>query len=117
VEWQTVRVQGAGRSVRYRNEQSFTNILEKEISVDPVRAPDASQDEAKGDPIADLPALPAGEYLAEVKAEDTNGQPVISSLAFHVAGVAEMGRLRPGPDGGNPGGSPVQRHRAGDRGT
>ena len=92
VEWQTVRVQGAGRSVRYRNEQSFTNILEKEISVDPVRAPDASQDEAKGDPIADLPALPAGEYLAEVKAEDTNGQPVISSLAFHVAGVAEMGR-------------------------
>lgn len=89
VEWQSVRVQGAGKTVRFRNEQFFTNILEKEISVEPVPAPDASEDEVKGDPLADLPPLPAGEYLVEVKTQDASGRPVISSLNFQVTAPAE----------------------------
>jgi len=94
VEWQSVRVQGAGKTVRFRNEQVFTNILEKKITIEPVPAPEASQDEAKGEPLADLPSLPAGEYLVEVKAQDASGRPVISSLNFQVTAPdqAEVGR-------------------------
>ncbi len=94
VDWQTVRVQGAGKTVRYRNEQVFTNVLEKEISVDPISAPEAAEDRAKGNPLADLPPLPAGEYLLEIKAEDAGGRSVISSLNFQVVAPAteEVGR-------------------------
>ena len=31
VEWQSVRVQGAGRAPQYRNEPLLTNVLEKEV--------------------------------------------------------------------------------------
>jgi len=116
VDWQTVRLQGAGKTVRYHNEQVFTNILAREISVDPVSGPEAttntakagviqldggalpsrreavSQNEEKGNPLADLPPLPAGEYLVEVKAEDAGGRAVISSLDFQVAAPAEVDR-------------------------
>ena len=123
VDWLTVRVQGAGKAVRFRNEQVFTNVLEKEISVAPVPAPEASQkegkggeknsdggalprrrhvesqDDAKGNLLTDLPPLPAGEYLMEVTAEDAGGRPVVSSLDFQVTGAdgsgAELSRRRP----------------------
>ena len=97
VDWQSIRVQGAGKTVRFRNEQVFTNIFEKEISVEPVPAPEASQAEAKGDQLADLPPLPAGEYAVEVTTQDAGGRPVTSSLNFQVtasaeAASAELGR-------------------------
>jgi len=120
VDWQPVRVQGAGKTVRFHNEQVFTNILEKEISVTPVNAAPTSDLQragsetgapntglqragaVPGDPTSvlhptpsgapvELPPLPAGEYLVEVTAQDAGGRPVISSLEFHVAAKAEVG--------------------------
>ena len=90
MDWQTVRIQGAGKTAQIHNEAVFTNLLEKEISVDPVPEPGAAEDEAKGNRLAGLPPLPAGEYVVEVKAED-GGWPVISSLAFEVTAPAELG--------------------------
>ena len=92
VDWQSVRVQGAGKTVRFHNEQIFTNLLEQEITVAPTPAPDAATDQVKGNQLTNLPPLAAGEYLLEIKAQDAGGRPVISSLDFQVAAPAEMGR-------------------------
>jgi uncharacterized protein YfaS (alpha-2-macroglobulin family) len=92
VDWQSVRVQGAGKTVRFHNEQAFTNLLEQEISVAPVPSPDAAAAPAKGNRLTDLPPLAAGEYLLEIKAQDAGGRPVISSLDFQVAAPANLGR-------------------------
>jgi uncharacterized protein YfaS (alpha-2-macroglobulin family) len=91
IDWQTVRVQGAGKTARFRSEAVFTNVLEKDIDVEPIRLPAADEDEAKGNAIAGLPPLPAGEYLAEVEAADAGGRAVISSLNFQVSAPAELG--------------------------
>ena len=90
IDWESVRVQGAGKTVRFHNEPVFTNILEKEISIDPVAMPN-SADEARGNPITGLPPLLAGEYLLELKSEDHAGRSIASSLDFHVAALAELG--------------------------
>lgn len=91
VDWQTLRVQGSGRAPRFHNEPVMTNILDKEISVEPVIAPESSDEEAKGNPITGLPPLPAGEYLLEVKGEDGSGRPIASSLDFRVTAPAKVG--------------------------
>jgi len=91
IDWEPVRVQGAGKTVRFRNEAVFTNIFEQDIEVEPVQPPGANDDEAKGNPITKLPLLPAGEYLVEVRAADNGGHDVISSLNFMVSAQAELG--------------------------
>jgi len=91
IDWQTIRVQGAGKTVRYRNEAVFTNVLDEDLEVQPILPPAADQDEAKGNAIAGLPPLPAGEYLAEVAATDDSGRRVISSLQFQVSAPAAIG--------------------------
>lgn len=90
VDWQNVRVQGAGRTARFHNEAVFTNILEKDIAVAPVAEP-GTNDEAKGNGITNLPALPAGEYLLEAKTADRGGRPVVCSLDFRVSALGETG--------------------------
>jgi alpha-2-macroglobulin len=91
VDWQSVRIQGAGKTIRFHNEAVFSNILEKEITVSPVPVPAACEDDAKGNPLTDLPFLAAGEYLVEVKAEDAAGRPVIASLDFQISAPEEAG--------------------------
>ena len=39
IDWQPVRIQGAGRTIRYRNEAVVTNVLEQEIEVQPIQMP------------------------------------------------------------------------------
>lgn len=90
IDWESVRVQGAGKTVRFHNEPVFTNIFEKDISIDPVSVP-GSGNEAHGNAITGLPPLPAGEYLLELKSEDGAGRPIASSLDFHVSAPAELG--------------------------
>ncbi|HLX70553.1 MAG TPA: alpha-2-macroglobulin family protein [Verrucomicrobiae bacterium] len=92
VDWQNVRVQGSGMTARFHNEPVITNILEREISVKPIAVPESSDEEVRGNTITDLPSLPPGEYLVEVKAEDVTKHPIASSLDFQVAAPAEMGR-------------------------
>ncbi|MCX6924218.1 MAG: hypothetical protein NT154_13550, partial [Verrucomicrobia bacterium] len=90
IDWQPVRIQGAGKTIRYRNESVVTNVLQREIEVQPIQIPAGPEGEAKGNQISDLPALPAGQYHIEVKAADLNGRAVISSLNFDVSAPAEI---------------------------
>jgi uncharacterized protein YfaS (alpha-2-macroglobulin family) len=90
VEWESVRVQGAGRTVRYHNEPVFTNLVEREIEVQPVQLPPKISDEVKGQPLAGLEALAAGQYLLELSSHDPGGRAVVSSLTFKVAAPAEV---------------------------
>ena len=57
LDWQSVRVQGSGLTARFHNEPVITNILEREISVEPVAVADK---EARGNETTNLPPLPAG---------------------------------------------------------
>jgi uncharacterized protein YfaS (alpha-2-macroglobulin family) len=91
IDWQPVRIQGAGRTIRYRNEAVVTNVLEEEIEVYPVQLPTGPQDEVKGNRIPGLPPLPAGQYLIAVQAKDSGGRPVVSSLDFEVSAPAAIG--------------------------
>jgi uncharacterized protein YfaS (alpha-2-macroglobulin family) len=92
VDWQTVRIQGAGKSVRYHNEAAFTNILEREIEVSPIELPPKTDDEVPGNRLTDLPTLPAGEYHLEATASDATDHAVISSLSFQVSAPARLSR-------------------------
>jgi alpha-2-macroglobulin len=91
MDWLPVRIQGAGKTVRYRNETVVTNILRREIDVLPIAASAGLDSEPKGNLAAGLPKLPAGQYLVEVKAEDPGGREVASSLGFDVSAPAELG--------------------------
>ena len=109
VRWDSVRVQGAGRSVRYRNELNLSNVVEKPFDVKPLvlstnpvggasvsaargkvrhsaredaRPTDDSGEEIEGTEIAGLVPSEAGEYWLEVKAKDAGGHEVITSLSF-----------------------------------
>ena len=91
IDWQPVRIQGAGRTIRYRNEAVVTNVLEQEIEVQPVQMPTGPQDEVTGNRIPGLPPLPAGQYLIAVQATDSGGRAVVSSLDFEVSAPAAIG--------------------------
>src|SRR5439155_6903606 len=90
VDWQTVRLQGASRSVRFHNEAVLTNLLEQEIEVRPVAMPDQAGEEIKGQALAGLAPTVAGQYLVEVKAKDSGGREVASSLSFNVSAPAKL---------------------------
>ena len=91
IDWQPVRIQGAGKTIRYRNEAVITNVLEQELEVAPIQTPTTPQGEVTGNRITGLPALPAGQYLIEVKAKDPSGRAVVSSLNFDVSASAAIG--------------------------
>jgi uncharacterized protein YfaS (alpha-2-macroglobulin family) len=91
IDWQPVRIQGAGRTIRYRNEAVVTNVLEAEIEVQPIRMPTGLEDEVRGNRIPGLSPLPAGQYLIAVQAKDPGGRTVVSSLDFEVSAPAAIG--------------------------
>jgi uncharacterized protein YfaS (alpha-2-macroglobulin family) len=91
IDWQPVRIQGAGRTIRYRNEAVVTNVLEEEIEVQPIQLPTGPNDEVAGNRIPGLPPLPAGQYLIAVQARDSGGRAVVSSLEFEVSAPAAIG--------------------------
>ncbi len=108
VEWQSVRVQGAGKTVRFHNEQVFTNVLEKEILVAPVTVIEALQDEDRQVPL-DGGALPRRRYAAsqdEAKGVDISdhragsetGAPTANHRAVPEAGapIADLPALEAG---------------------
>jgi uncharacterized protein YfaS (alpha-2-macroglobulin family) len=91
VDWQPIRIQGAGRTIRYRNEAVITNVFEGEIKVPPVQLPAEPDGEVRGSRLPGFPALPAGHYLVEASAKDASGRAVVSSLSFDVSARAEIG--------------------------
>ena len=91
VDWQTVRIQGAGKTIRYRNEAVLTNVFQTEIEVAPIALPADPAGEVRGNRLPGLPLLPAGHYVIEASAKDSGGRVVVSSLNFDVSARAELG--------------------------
>ena len=89
VDWQTVRVQGAGRAVRYRSEALLTNLLEREVTVLPPFKLADVEEGFVGSRVQGLLAPAAGEYLLEVTARDAGGHEVSSSIKFNVTENAQ----------------------------
>jgi len=72
VESLPVRVQGAGRTIRYRTQTVCSNVLEREIAV-------------QGPTPQVLAPAEAGQYVLEVSATDAHGRKVASALEFYVS--------------------------------
>ncbi|MGD1085610.1 MAG: alpha-2-macroglobulin family protein, partial [Verrucomicrobiota bacterium] len=72
VEWQPVRIQGAGKTIRYRTQALYSNVLEREVEI---LRPTTQL----------LAAAEAGQYALEVSAMDAHGRQVASSLEFSVS--------------------------------
>jgi len=90
VEWQPVRLQGAGRSVRFHNQAVFTNIAERVVQVAPA-GPGNTAKGVSGTPLAGLAAPEAGQYLLKASATDPEGRPVASSIEFTVSAPGHLG--------------------------
>ncbi|HXR08574.1 MAG TPA: alpha-2-macroglobulin family protein, partial [Candidatus Acidoferrum sp.] len=72
VELQPVRVQGAGRTIRYRTQTTYSNVLERGLEI-------------QGTTTQSLAAAEAGQYVLEVSATDPHGRKAASSLQFFVS--------------------------------
>lgn len=87
IEWQTVRLLGAGGAATYRSEATVTNLLTRDFTLP---AANWSRDHAGrwlpgAAPLPPLtPDLP-GEYLLELSATDAAGRLVVCSESFHVS--------------------------------
>ncbi len=92
VDWQSIRLQGAGKSVRYHNEATYTNLLERDIEIQPVELPREKEEPVVGNRLEHLPPLPAGEYFVEATTTDAAGHPVASSLNFQVSAEGQFAR-------------------------
>ena len=91
IDWQPVRIRGAGKTIRYRNEAVVTNVYAGQIEVPPIQLPSESDGEVRGNRLPSFPALPGGHYLLEARAQDASGRAVVSSLSFEVSARAEVG--------------------------
>jgi alpha-2-macroglobulin len=89
IDWISTRVQGAGRAVRYKNEAFLTNVLEREIEIQPATLPKRMDDEVKGFPVPGIIPATAGEYLLELSAFDPSGHPIVASAHFEVSAEEE----------------------------
>jgi uncharacterized protein YfaS (alpha-2-macroglobulin family) len=72
MESQPVRVQGAGKTIRYRTQTVYSNVLERNIEI-------------HGAATQNLAVVEAGEYELQVSATDPHGRKAASSLVFAVS--------------------------------
>ncbi len=85
IDWQPVRIQGAGRSVRFRNHAVFTKVSEQTVTVSPAPRLAKPGEAIPSTPITGIAALAAGQYLLAASASDDAGHPVVCSLEFSVS--------------------------------
>ncbi len=90
MEWQSVLVQSVGRSARYRNEVTLTNVTTKEVLVEPPQKEPGTDHGFVGCSIAGFEVPPAGQYLLEVHARDAADREVVSSLSFYVTDRSKL---------------------------
>jgi uncharacterized protein YfaS (alpha-2-macroglobulin family) len=86
IQWQTVRIQGAGGAIRYRNEPILTNVLERTITITPAQLI-STNNPGKWRVMA-VPGLivnAAGDYRLEIASVDSKGNPVLASTEFTVS--------------------------------
>ena len=77
VEWQPVRLQGAGRAIRYRTQEVRSNVLEREFEI-------------HGPTTQLLAAAEAGQYALEISAADSHGRKTASSIEFYVSAPGRL---------------------------
>ena len=83
VRYDSVRVQGAGRTIQYRNELIASNVVERDLDIGPlVLSTNELGQETQGTTVKGLLPTEEGEYWIEVKAQDAGGRDVIASLKF-----------------------------------
>jgi uncharacterized protein YfaS (alpha-2-macroglobulin family) len=82
IDWQPVRIEGAGRKMRFRNERIVTNVLEKEIEI----APAAFTNDGKiaAFQVDGIVPTEPGTYVAQVSARDSQGRETISTCQYTV---------------------------------
>jgi uncharacterized protein YfaS (alpha-2-macroglobulin family) len=77
MDWQPVRIQGAGRRIRYYNQAIYSNALERDIEI-------------RGSATQFLTLAEAGQYVLEISALDAQGRKASSSLEFSVCAPASL---------------------------
>lgn len=86
IRWQAVRIQGAGSTIRYRNEPIITNVLERTITITPAHLISTNNpNKWRIMAIPGLIASSAGDYRLEIAANDSRGNPVLASTEFSVS--------------------------------
>jgi uncharacterized protein YfaS (alpha-2-macroglobulin family) len=82
LDWQTVRVLGAGGVAAYRSEPLVTNVFTREVTVQPPRLLPNQEHEAEL--LSEFTVANGGEYLLELSAADAAGRPVVCSQEFYI---------------------------------
>jgi uncharacterized protein YfaS (alpha-2-macroglobulin family) len=86
IQWQTLRIQGAGGTTRYRNEPILTNVLERTITIAPAQLISTNNPgKWQATAIPGLVATSAGDYRLEIASTDAKGNPVLASTEFSVS--------------------------------
>jgi uncharacterized protein YfaS (alpha-2-macroglobulin family) len=90
IEYQTIRVQGAGRTARYRTEPLLTNVIEKDVMVSPpVKLPNGEKG-FRGSALEGVVPPGAGEYLLEATARDSAGHETACSIDLNIVEKAAL---------------------------
>ncbi len=101
VEWQSVRMQGAGGAVTYRNEAEYQPVWEQDLPAMPLQRFGTKWNLAGADP-APAKASPggrpelrfepksAGQYLIEARTKDAGGREVVTAMTVNVVGREEL---------------------------
>jgi uncharacterized protein YfaS (alpha-2-macroglobulin family) len=77
VDWEPVRVQGAGSTLRYLPQSASSNVLDRDIEI-------------HGLTNQLLAAAEPGQYALEISATDTHGRAVATSLEFSVSAPGSL---------------------------
>ena len=86
-DYQTLRVQGAGRAAAYRSELAISNVLTKEFKTCSLQKVGSRWELAAHQPPSGelVPGEP-GQYLLEARAQDSGGRDIVTALGFYVSG-------------------------------
>ena len=90
IEWQSIQVQGAGRSVSYRREAVLTNVFDREVTINPAVKLENGEQGYRGTVVEDIVPPGAGEYLVELTGRDEHGHEIASSFDFDVTARAGL---------------------------
>ena len=90
LDWQTNRVEGAGRTGEFRSEAERAVVAKIETRSVPVRKDGTRFVAVSNTAPATMRVTEAGEYLVEASAKDSVGREVITSAVIHVSGKEEL---------------------------
>lgn len=90
VDWQTNRVEGAGRAGEFRSEADRVVVAKSEVQTVPVQKRGTQFVPVTNTAPTELRVEEAGLYLIEARAKDAGGRDVVTSALVHVAGKDEL---------------------------